>query len=75
MSTILHFDHSFDECFTAFKHVSYESIGILKMYFEFINPFMHMYLENIQNIELENRIDLELFQNLISKYQNQYYSN
>ncbi len=41
-----------------FMKISQESIGILNNYFEFVSPYMDMYLENIIVLNLPNVIDI-----------------
>lgn len=59
--TIVEFDISFERTFNNFKRVCYDSLGILTKYFEFIRPYMDMYIENKNIQQLENVIDIEKF--------------
>jgi dynein heavy chain len=54
-----------------FENVSLVAVNVMQMYYDYISPFMQIYKQNINLQPLEDRIDLQLFKELIVKYQQQ----
>lgn len=54
-----------------FSTANEAAVGVMKMYYDYISPFLQIYKENINLSPLEDKIHLGLFQNLILKYQQQ----